>query len=1004
VEKHDVMIQPSENNETDHRCYALCVGIGAYSNLSNRNLRYTVADAKVIADRLADPQRGNFAVTVLNEPTQTTKEALDEAVTHVLSTPGRRTEDLALLYFSCHGDINPTDDTFCLLPSNASLQTNGQYNPTTLIGIADFARWFANATIQNIVVLLDVCHSGGAGAALQQFTLKLDTGPNFFFIGAARLDQAARQSSRLQHGLFTYCLLRAFEQPPTSDGWLTVSQIHTFISDELPWFTKEHPTHIQSWSVSVNPNMPLVRNPGYPELAPLPPVWNVPLQRNVFFTGQEELLSQLASMLRGTQKTALTQPHALSGLGGIGKTQLALEYAYQHRQDYHAVLWGRAESTEALTSTFLEIAQVLDLPQKNEPDQTVIIEAVKTWLSHRPQWLFILDNADDVGLVQAFLPPAFRGHLLLTTRAQAMGRIVESKLAVEAMRPETGALLLLHQARIVSKETALEEAPDKVVIQAKELAKELGGLPLALDQAGAYIEATGCSLANYQQQYQTRRSELLALRNGPTALPRAWKDDHPESVATTWAIAFEQVQQSNPAAADLLRLCAFLHSEAIPEDIIHVSVEELPPQYRERAAELPYVFRRVVVLIYPFLLRNRELTPDLQRAVADPLQWNEAISVLRRFSLIDRQAETRTLSLHRLVQAVLQDDLSTLAWRAWAERAIRLVSRAFPNPPDFVNWERCQQVLPHAIACTSRIEQWHLPFAATAASLLTRAGYYLKERARYTEALSLYHEALKMTEQGYSPTHPQVATALNNLAELHRTLGWYREALPLFQRALAIREKVLRSTHPLVALSLNNLALLYTDQERYEEALPLLQRALAIREQVIGPNHPDVAASLNNLALLYKALKQYREALPFLQQALAIHEQVLGPNHPDVAISLDNLALLYSTLGQYAEALPLYRRALAIKEKGLGLNHPDVAISLNNLALLYFALGQYAEAIQLTRQALAIYEQVLPDHPTTATLLDNLAAFLHKIGQEWEAHELEEAAHIIRRKHQKAHG
>src|SRR5882762_2034088 len=120
VEKHDVMVQRSEDDETGRRCYALCVGIGTYSNLSNHNLRYAVADATVIADRLADAQRGNFAVTVLNEPTQTTKEALDEAVTHVLSVPGRRTEDLAVLYFSCHGDIDPTDHTFCLLPSNAS--------------------------------------------------------------------------------------------------------------------------------------------------------------------------------------------------------------------------------------------------------------------------------------------------------------------------------------------------------------------------------------------------------------------------------------------------------------------------------------------------------------------------------------------------------------------------------------------------------------------------------------------------------------------------------------------------------------------------------------------------------------------------------------------------------------------------------------------------------------------------------------------------------------------
>src|SRR5712691_11611820 len=204
------MVQSANDTLTLGRRYALCVGIGTYTNLINRNLRYAVADAKKIAERLADQQRGNFAVTVLTEPTQTTKPALDEAVEHLLSASDRQAEDLIVIYFSCHGDVYPPDNTFCLLPSNAALQAEGMFEPTTLISVYDFARWFESAKPQNIVVLLDVCHSGGAGVALQHFKPDLSAGPNFFIIGAARQDQITRQSSLLQHGLFTHCLLRAF--------------------------------------------------------------------------------------------------------------------------------------------------------------------------------------------------------------------------------------------------------------------------------------------------------------------------------------------------------------------------------------------------------------------------------------------------------------------------------------------------------------------------------------------------------------------------------------------------------------------------------------------------------------------------------------------------------------------------------------------------------------------------------------------------------------------------
>jgi hypothetical protein len=153
-------------------------------------------------------------------------------------------------------------------------------------------------------------------------------------------------------------------------------------------------------------------------------IWNIPFARNPFFTGRKDLLERLHIQLQTTQAAALSQPQAISGLGGIGKTQLALEYAYRYRQEYQAVLWARAETMEALNASYTEVANVLNLPQRDAQEQEVIVQAVKNWLRGTKDWLLILDNADDLAMVQPFVPTVCPGHLLLTTRAQILGKLV----------------------------------------------------------------------------------------------------------------------------------------------------------------------------------------------------------------------------------------------------------------------------------------------------------------------------------------------------------------------------------------------------------------------------------------------------------------------------------------------------------------------------------------------------------------------------------------------------
>lgn len=377
---------------------------------------------------------------------------------------------------------------------------------------------------------------------------------------------------------------------------------------------------------------------------PFPAIWNIPYQRNPVFTGREDLLAQLVAVLKPGKTIALAQSaaQAISGLGGIGKTQVAIEYAYRHCQDYQAVLWARAETYEELISSYVAIAHYLNLPQKNEQDQSLVAKAVLQWLKTQTQWLLILDNADDLAMVREFLPVTFSGHIILTTQAQSTGQLAQ-RLVVETMSQEMGALLLLRRAMMIAADAPLETASSSDIALAKEISKELGGLPLALDQAGAYIEETPCSLQEYQQLYRIRRIELLNIRGGLL-------NDHPNAVATTVSLSFQRVEERNPAAADLLRLCACLAPDPIPET----------------------VFTRGMKL----------LEARLHPTATNPIKLNQALRDLGAYSLIHRNVIEKTLTVHRLIQMVLWESMSLEVATYWKQQAMLAIYESCP--PDIL--------------------------------------------------------------------------------------------------------------------------------------------------------------------------------------------------------------------------------------------------------------------------------------------------------------------------------
>jgi tetratricopeptide (TPR) repeat protein len=618
---------------------------------------------------------------------------------------------------------------------------------------------------------------------------------------------------------------------------------------------------------------------GMPLSAGMPALWNIPYPRNAFFTGRELLLQQLAETWKRDQSTA---PQALSGLSGIGKTHIAVEYAHLHRQEYQAVLWVHAETREELISGYLTLAELLNLPEKYAATPHLVIEAVKTWLQTQRSWLLILDHIDDIDMVDEFVPPVCGGHLLITTQLQATGTRTRC-IEIDPLPQDVGALFLLHRARVVPLGVDLRNIDASDLVAAREICTASGGLPLALDQAGAFIEELQCSLQDYQERYRTHQG-LLLQRRGKTA------SDHPEPVATTWSLPLEKVKQRSPLATDLLQMCALLHPDAIPMELVAQVATNLGSHHAA--------------------------------ALEDALALDEAIATLGAYSLIHRNAKEKTLSIHRLVQVVLRDSMDKPTRRLWAERTVQTVNRVFPEV-SFPTWPLCERYLPHAFACVELIE--HEQFTGReAARLLYQAGCYLLERARAFEAYPLLEQALIMSEQQYGLEHAETASMVDRLAQCLRLQGKYVEAEPLYQQALAIREKLLGADHPDIATSLNNGALLSTMLGKYEQAELLYRRALSIRGQALGPEHPDTAQSLNDLASLYWKQGKYQQAELLFQRALSIREQALGPEHPDTAQSVWWLASLSKKpLREYEKARLLYQRALSIYERTLGSEHPQ---------------------------------------------------------------------------------
>jgi tetratricopeptide (TPR) repeat protein len=675
------------------------------------------------------------------------------------------------------------------------------------------------------------------------------------------------------------------------------------------------------------------RFPGQPpEISNLPP-------RNLNFTGRDDLLDRLAGQLQAGP-AAVIQAQAVYGLGGVGKTQLAIEYAHRHQADYDLVWWVTAEQPLGIPGQLVALARRLGLPEA--PEEAETIRSLWDALRHRDRWLLVFDNAERPANVQPYWPLGGGGHVLVTSRNPAWGGL--------AATVPVDVLTRGRSIEFLTRRIGGGADPDALAA----LAEVLGDLPLALEQAAAYIEETATPVLEYVGLFAERARELFALGR-----PSNSRD----TITTIWALSLERLAGDAPASQDLLGICAFLAPEDIPRDL-------LPD--------------------YPALLPEQ-----LATAVADPIGYQRAIGALRSYSLVSVTAQT--LTVHRLVQAVVRHDLRPELASSLALAGLGVVEQAFPEKAyEFDHRLACARLLPHALAIIGHADDL-VGDSDTTAALLHKLGLYLWGRAEYMQAKPLLQRALAIREARLGADHPSTATSLNALGVVLLDQSDLDGARDLLERALAIYEARLGADHPDTATALSNLANVLRDQGDLDGARSLLERALAIYEARLGADHPDTASSLSNLARVLRRQGDLDGARDLLERALVIREAGLGADHPDTATALTNLAAVLRDQGDLDRARSLLERALIIDEAWLGADHPDTATALNDLALVLRDEGDLDGARSLLERVLAIDEaQLGADHQYTATALRNLATVLRRQGDLDRAQGLLERALAIR--------
>ncbi|KAH7145662.1 hypothetical protein B0J13DRAFT_675286 [Dactylonectria estremocensis] len=713
-------------------------------------------------------------------------------------------------------------------------------------------------------------------------------------------------------------------------------------------------------------------------------VVRIPYPRNEDVVRRQELIEKLDALLPQTSKYCSA---ALWGLGGSGKTQIALEYAYRRCDDPEcSVLWVHADNEATFSQDYKSIAKELGIDADLKSED--LLKAVRDGIKILPQWVLILDNADDLTIfgvgdqtgqaknLDEYVPRAAAGTVLWTSRdEQIKGSLVSPRRGIKVARmtsDEANQLLTICR----------DDEPEKEEIENAALIQELQCLPLAISQAGAYMRRTETSAKEYLDLLEQTKMRWPILEK--TQHDRHRRHGAPNSILKTWAISMDHIRRTSELAYRILHVIAYVNNQDIPHEMIATIAKHINKTRLDQPEEM---------LVMDAITRLKEFSFLTMHAVKEEgrsYEMHMLVHEAARYGLHIRQR----MQLDT-VDAGGRSHPEEESERYFSQIALQVVMELYPMP-ERETWPACDRYLPHAVKagdwavlCGKEIETSHL---------FSRVAYFLHTQGRWHEEESIEEKMLELQRKVLGERHGDTITTMSNLAVTYGEQGRYNMAETMNLKVQELRQEILGELHLDTIWSMANLASIYRAQGRYSKAESMQQKALEIRREVLGELHPETLRSIANLASIYYKQGRYNEAESMELKALELQQEVLGELHPETLRSIANLALIYCKQGRYNEAESMQQKALELQREVLGKLHPDTISSMANLALIYYARGRYNEAESMELKALELLREVLGElHPDTIWSMANLALIYYARGRYNEAELMELKALELRR-------